>query len=112
MDLERQLYTILSGIESTYPNVAMEGAALPRITFQWISGRDIPDFSGHGGGARQARVQIDAWATTYAEARQLAEQARLALYAGLVVGAISDNPSGFELDTGLHRASFDIQPCA
>ena len=108
MSLESQLYPILAAIASTYPNTAPEGADVPRITFQLIAGSDAPDFAGKGTGARQARIQIDVWALAYATSRDLAEQARAAIYAGMTVGAITDNPSGFEVDTKLHRASFDI----
>ena len=109
MILENQLYSLLGDIASTYPNVAPEKADIPRITFQLIAGGDTPDYAGRGGGARYVRIQIDTWAATYLEARALSERARTAVYAGLRVGEVSDNPSDFELDTRLHRASFDVR---
>jgi len=110
MSVETAIYAALNALAPTFPTVAPQGTtALPRITYQRVAGSDAPNYAGDGMGATSVRVQVDVWALDYATARRLSDQARAALYAALTVGSITDNPSDYESDTKLHRASFDVE---
>ncbi|MEO7466721.1 MAG: DUF3168 domain-containing protein [Sphingobium limneticum] len=110
MSVETAIYAALKDVAPTFPTIAPQGTkALPRITYQRVSGSDEPNYSGDGFGATTVRVQIDVWANDYPTARDFSDRARAALYAALTVGQVTDNPSDYESDTKLHRASFDIE---
>ncbi|MGE7136220.1 DUF3168 domain-containing protein [Luteibacter sp. NPDC031894] len=110
MSVETALHGALKDLAPTFPTITPQGVTtLPRITYQRVSGSDEPTYDGDGLGATRVRVQVDVWALDYPTARRLADQARAALYAGLTVGQITDNPSDYESDTKLHRASFDVE---
>jgi hypothetical protein len=70
-----------------YPGRLPVGATLPAVTYQRVSGRHEYAQTGPAGLARP-RFQLDAWATTYAQADQVAAQVRAALsgYTGTVLG--------------------------
>lgn len=112
MSVETQAVAVLKTVSANvYPTIAPQvtGSTLPRITYQLVAGFDEPSYDADGSGASKRRIQIDFWAGDYGTARRLADQARAALYAGMTVGQITDNPSDYEADTKLHRASFDIE---
>ncbi|MDF4024132.1 DUF3168 domain-containing protein [Luteibacter sp. PPL201] len=110
MSVETTLYGALKELAATFPTIANQGTTdLPRITYQRVSGSDEPSYDGDGMGATRVRIQVDVWAVDYPSARRLSDEARSALYAALTVGQITDNPSDYESDTKLHRASFDIE---
>lgn len=112
MSIETDLYAALSAVAPTWPTVAPSDAALPRITYQLVGGADISGYEADGTGAHFIRCQIDCWAGNYGAARKLADQARQACYDALTVGEITDNPTGFDNTTELHRASFDVKAWA
>ncbi|WP_036114475.1 MULTISPECIES: tail completion protein gp17 [Luteibacter] len=110
MSVETALYAALKNLAPTFPTLAPQGTtALPRITYQRVAGGDASTYAGDGMGATNVRVQVDVWASDYPAARKLSDQARAALYAALAVGQVTDNPSDYESDTKLHRASFDVE---
>lgn len=110
MSIETDLYKALAALLPTYPTLAPQGTtALPRYTYQLVSGSDDVTFDGDARGATRRRVQVDTWASDYPTARKQSDAARAALYAALTVGEITDNPSDYEPDTKLHRASFDVE---
>jgi hypothetical protein len=106
LNLETAIVALLKSIAPTTPFAAANPATRPRITYQTISG-DYNENLG-GGGPYRGRRQIDVWSLTYAEAHGLADQAKVALRNGLMVGSITDNPDGYESDTQLYQVSFDI----
>lgn len=109
MSVETALYAALKDLAPTWPTIAPLDAPRPRLTYQRIAGVDSASYDADGGGATQIRIQVDAWADDYPTARHLSDMARAACYARLTVGQITDNPSDFEADTKLHRASFDVE---
>lgn len=109
MSVETALHAAIKDLAPTYPNVADQNAPRPRLTYQRVAGVDSASYDADGKGATQVRIQVDAWADDYPSARRLSDLARAACYAGLTVGQITDNPSDFEADTKLHRASFDVE---
>lgn len=110
MSVETDLFKALDALLPTWPTLAPQGTtALPRYTYQLISGSDDVTFDADDRGATRKRIQVDTWALDYPTARRYADAARAALYAALTVGEVTDNPSDYEPDTKLHRASFDIE---
>lgn len=106
MNIDTQIVAALSGLAPTTPFADADPTVRPRITYQTIAG----GYNEHlqGAGPYRGRRQIDVWALTYAQARGLADSAKVALRSGLNVGAITDNPDDYEADTKLHRVSFDV----
>lgn len=124
--LDKALFTLLTedpsvaGIvgAAVYPPPAAQNPTYPLVTYQQISGPRSYTHDGPDGMAR-ARYQIDAWAKTSTEARELAEAVRVALsgYRGTVPGTdvkidsafLENEESLFEPDTALHRKTQDYQ---
>jgi hypothetical protein len=106
MNLETQIVAALAPLAPTTAFGGADPTVRPRITYQVITGSYNETLRGTG--PYRGRRQIDIWALTYAAARGLADQAKVALRSGLNVGAITDNPDDYEADTKLHRVSFDV----
>lgn len=107
MSIETIIVSVLTPLAPTTPFAAADPNARPRITYQRAAGSEVQALGGYAG-LRRTRMQIDVWSNSASQSRVLADQAKVALRAGLTVGAISDNPDDYETDTGLHRASFDV----
>lgn len=106
MGVEADIYNALKGLAPTTPWASADQNNRPRITFQRIHG----DLNMHLNGPGPARtlMQLDVYADDVETARGLAEQAKVALLAGLTVGELKDNPDGFDASTKLHWCSFDV----
>ncbi|WP_426043699.1 tail completion protein gp17 [Caulobacter sp. DWR3-1-2] len=60
------------------PGVRTQGALLPALVFNLVS--DLPDYSNSGPtGLTQARIQLDAYGATYAQAKAVARAANARL---------------------------------
>lgn len=121
--IEEALYTYLiahAGLSAlvgdrVYPLVAPQDATYPLVVYQRISGIRIHSHSGPSGLA-SPRFQFSAWGESFSDAKNVAEQVRLALdgYAGtmgsLAVGAclIATELDQYEPDTGLYRTILDF----
>lgn len=99
-----------------YPNKLDQGTAFPAITIQMIS--DLRESTLRGpSGLPGTLIQVDSWAQTYTEAKDLARQVRLALdgkqwtLAGETVQSckLVDRTEFHEPDTKLHRESQDYR---
>lgn len=102
-DIYRQIADLAGG--RVYPYVAPQGTAPPWVVFRIISAASDDAFCGPAETA--TAVQIDAWATSIDEARDLREQARVAL---LALSPVSLNElNDYEPDTALYRAMLEIQ---
>lgn len=102
--------TVLSLVSARmYPHKLPQSPTVPAISYEVIS-----EVRGHTMGGRDklpaTRVQIDAWATTYAQASQLGDAIlfRLDAYRGLLNGSPSTEVSGVFADT--QRTMFDSEP--
>lgn len=122
---ELAVYTILkaapavAAIVSTriYPLSAPQGAAVPFVTYQRISGERTRDTRGPTGRAR-SRIQVDGYASGYAAAKTLANAVRQALdgYRGKLASirvwsiALESDVDFFEdaVDPPLYRVSMDF----
>lgn len=91
--IEDALYSHLSGHAGLtalvsariYPMVLPQNPSYPAVTYKKISGPRETSKAGPSGTVR-ARMQIDCWAESYAAAKQVAKQVRLAMatFSGLI----------------------------
>lgn len=110
MSLGTDLYTALQALAGgrVYPVLAPPTCAAPYLVWQVIAGE--PDYHARGAsGLQRTRVQVDAWADTYAAAQALIASATTALRgsANWAVAAEYVNPDDVDPETGHHRASTD-----
>lgn len=89
-----------------FPDVAPTGTPGPYLTYQAVGGQDVNDMSGPAD-LENARMQINAWATTRAGATAAMRTARAAMVAagGLPIGA---PVSTYEKDTKLYGSRLDF----
>jgi len=82
MSLESDLFNTLKALVGNrfYPDVAPSGVVKPYGTYQQVGG-DAPTFLSGVPSKRNARMQINFWSLTRAEANALAVQAEAALEA-------------------------------
>lgn len=95
-------------------NELPQGVALPAVSFM-RAGVERVSAMGVDTGLARARVQVDAWASTYDGVRAVAEQLRLALqrWRNVTGTVVQDTYVLTELDlyepeTRLHRVMFDF----
>lgn len=75
MSLETDLYTVLSAIcPNVYPDTAPDNPPRPYITWQQVGGFQISPIANEVADKRNAFIQINVWANTRIEARDLALQ--------------------------------------
>jgi hypothetical protein len=118
-DIETLLYTRLSGYAGLsaladariYPMLLPQGATLPALTYQRVSG--VQSYSHQGdSGLATVRMQVDCWGATYASAKAVAAQVKAAL-SGYTSSAIGRCHLGAERDlydpeTGRYRVIIDF----
>jgi hypothetical protein len=126
MQFEAALFNYLKGYAGLaalvgtriYPLIMPQNPTLPAVTYQKISG--VVDYVMDGTSIKRPRIQVDAWAKSYASARAVAEQVKAAFdrYTGTmggvggvqVIGTWIENETDlFEPDTGLYRVSLDFR---
>lgn len=85
-------------------NVAPNGAALPRLVLQQVGGMEDQFLNGELGSKERPRIQVATWAATYNEAKNLAQQAAVALCAasGLQATVQGAAVADYEQETKLH----------
>ena len=127
MKIEEALYahlkahTGLSSLVGTriYPLVLPQNPALPAVTYQKISRAGERVMNNSTTLVVRTRFQISCWATSYSNAKDVAEQVKLALqdYSGLMGGAggvqvLDVNVVGeqdiYEPDTGIYHLPVDV----
>ena len=109
MSLDSDLVAAMKQVEAkSYPHPANPLPSGRFATYQRVTGRRHGTLNS-GPGAPTATFQIDCWSPSKGQAVELADALKGALPGLLKVGGIEDGPDDFESDTGLHRASFDIQ---
>lgn len=95
-----------------YPSMLRQNSTLPAVTYTRISGEHDYVHRGPIGRARP-RFQIDAWGSTYANVKSVAEQVKLAMMAfiGTFSGVVVQDTKArgeidlFEPDTRIYRVS-------
>lgn len=108
MSMDTDLLAALRTVEAkSYAFPAAQPQPGLYATYQRVTGRRHGTLNS-GLGAPRATFQIDCWSKVKGQAVELAEELKDALPDILKVGDISDNPDDYEIDTQLHRASFDV----
>jgi hypothetical protein len=116
MSAEATLYTLLSGLVAgrVFPDVAPEGAALPRVVFQQVGGQGLSFIDGTMPSKENGRMQIACWSTTRAASIALAKQVEAAVCgsAALQATPLGARASDYEQDTNLYacRQDFSVWP--
>lgn len=110
--VETEIVSVLSGGSPTlvgdriYAHVLPDGAEMPAVTFGRVSTVAMNNLQGHGG-LDLVRMQIDAWATTYDEAKSVAAEVRQRMQEAGFKGLMANEFDDFEPDTQRFRVSTD-----
>lgn len=80
MSFESDLHTLLQGLcPRVFPDFADTSTQRPYVTYQGIGGRSLAYLDGTQADKRNSQIQINAWASTRAEALALIRSIELAL---------------------------------
>ena len=96
-----------------YPLVRPQNAALPAITYQRISAPRTASHSGDSG-LTNPRYQFNCWASTYREARQIAERlvtvfhGQRGMMPGIQAGFVDNDLDDYTSDVREYRAIVDV----
>lgn len=114
--LESHIFSCLTGAsgvssvvgERIYALVLPQGCALPAISYFRVSGPRQMSLEGYSN-LESPRIQIDCWATSYAQAKTLAAAVRAAMLSStdFKVSGISDQDL-FDESIGIFRVSTDF----
>lgn len=76
MTQDELIFSLLAGLVGgrVYPDIAKQGTPVPYITHQDVGGDAINFMDGAMPGKRNARLQVNVWSTTRAEAKAIAGQ--------------------------------------
>jgi hypothetical protein len=88
-------------------HVPQKDATYPAVVYQVISDSPTTSLVGSRKPDR-VRVQVDAWAATYAAARSLHAEVRTKMEAAAYQGMLADVRDDFEPEAGLYRVSADF----
>lgn len=112
MTVEADMFAALGPLTSgrCYPDVAPSGAAHPLITYQQVGGAALSFLEFAAVPKRNARFQVNVWATTRVAAAALARSVEDALVASATLRAvpIGAMSAEHEADTGLFGARQDF----
>lgn len=108
---EQAVYNAIKHLAATYPDVAPENAALPRIVYQQVGGEVVNFRERSDPGVDVARIQVTCWAKSRAAASTLSKQAEQAIRAATSMQAepIGARVNAHEPDTGLFGSSQDFR---
>ncbi len=106
--IQEQLQAILAPLVAglSFPNLAAQDAAPPYIVYQRVVSNTHNNLRG-ASDLQNTRVQIDAYAKTYAGAQQLASSVRAAMQGAAFTNIQLSEQDFFETDVRLHRVSLD-----
>lgn len=92
-----------------YPLIRPQGAVVPAITYQRLSGVPQTDLDGLDGSLFEIRCQIDCYSESFVTSRGLAElvRARLQTAAATFSAIVNLDQDFFEEDTRLYRTALD-----
>jgi hypothetical protein len=108
--IEQQIFDTLKGLVSNraYPLVMPQNPTLPALVYTLVATNAQNTLCNPPASLDQVLVQVDAYATTYLEARQLAEQARSAIEQSDLKGTLQSAQDFYEPDPVVYRASIDL----
>ncbi len=106
--IQEQLQAVLAPLVGgrSYPNLAAQDAAAPYIVYQRVvsvTNNNLLSASD----LQNTRVQIDAYAKTYANVQQIAASVRLAMQGAGFTNVQLSEQDFYEIDVRLHRVSLD-----
>ena len=106
--IQEQLQAVLAPLVggASFPNLAAQEAEPPYIVYQRIVSITHNNLLGPSD-LQNTRVQIDAYAKTYAQAQQIASDIRLAMLAAPFTNLQISEQDFFETEVRLHRVSLD-----
>lgn len=107
--IEQDLFNALKGLVSNrvYPLVMPQSPTYPAIVYNRIAVNAQNVLEG-GSTIDQVRFQVDTYATTYAGAKTIAAQVRVAVEAASFKGTLQSDQDFFEPDINLYRVSQDF----
>lgn len=106
-DIHAALQALAGG--KVYPIIGPPNAATPYLVWQVVAGE--ADYHVRGpSGLHRTRVQVDAWAATYAAAQTLIDGARTALRASTAfsVSGEFDPADDYDPESDTYRVSLDL----
>jgi hypothetical protein len=116
MSLETAIFTLLTGnanikrmvTRRVYPIVLPQNCEFPAISYQRVTGARINDLSGYGN-LQNALIQVDTWATSYDEVKELGAHIHTAMNgSGTFKALLITDSDGYEADAGLFRLTMDF----
>lgn len=102
--------TALTALVGTriYPQWIPDQAKYPAVTFIRISGGQVNSLTGYSC-LENPRIQMDVWAETYKQARDLSTIIHSAMSKATgYVALLTDDSDLFEFDIGVYRISMDF----
>lgn len=105
---EADIYPLIGGLctGKVFPYVAPQGTVAPWLVFSLPSDNEDDVMCGQSGASSNS-VQIDVYATTIDEATAIRAQAKDALKPLMPTSLMGTK--GYESDTGLYRATIEVQ---
>lgn len=109
MAIEADFQAILAPLVNNrcYPLVAPEDVLLPYITYQVVSNVPLLTLDGQTG-TEQLRIQVDFWAATYKEVKDLESAAKALIQTAPFVSLPMLSVDGYEPETKLRRVTTDF----
>ncbi len=116
MSLESAIFTVLTGnanvkrmvARRVHPIVLPQNCDFPAIVYQRITGVRVNDFSGYGN-LQNAHIQIDCWAASYNEAKELGAYIHTAMDGATTFKSLLVSDSdGYDADALLFRVTMDF----
>ena len=91
-----------------YPIVLPQNCDFPAISYQRVTGVRVNDLSGYSN-LQNAHVQIDSWATSYNEVKELGAYIHTTMNgANTFKSLLISDSDGYDADAALYRLSMDF----
>ena len=106
--IQEQLQAVLAPlvVGKSFPNLAAQDATPPYIVYHRVVSVTHNNLQGPSD-LQNTRVQIDAYAKTYAGVQQIAASVRLAMQGAGFINVQLSEQDFYEIDVRLHRVSLD-----
>lgn len=107
--VENDIFDALKSIVSNrcYPMQMPQGSALPAIVYSRVASNPQNRLQG-GASIDQVRIQVDIYATTYKQTKDLATQVRTAMESADFKATLQSDEDFYEPDVKYYRVSMDF----
>lgn len=105
--IQEQLVAYLAPVAPLHPMVAPQGIALPYVTYQRVASTVHNVLSGPPS-IDNARIQVDVWASAYADVQTLAQSIIQAMQAWSVQNVLLSNYDLYEQDVKVFRVLLEF----